>query len=324
MLRYLLLIVLACVFLVRYQGWQGQPVKEAEVNPISGIRQKMQKNLARWLPGDTGPLASGILLGGSEGLSYPAKIAFRQAGLLHITAASGYNVAVVAGWAMAVGTRIWGRRRALGFGIVSTVLYMYLAGISAAVVRAGVMAILTLMAAFMGRKADAGWTLVISCGLMLVARPEWISDIGFQLSVAATAGLIFINTTPGASIIGDFKTTVTAQIATIPLILHHFGNLSIVSPLINCLTLWTVPVVMQVTAVASVLGWLWEPIGFLVSLTAWPLLKYMLEVVGWGATLPGANLQVGKIGWGWVGIYYLTVIIIYNLLRYKLFCNRKE
>jgi competence protein ComEC len=194
---------------------------------------------------------------------------------------------------------------------------MYLAGMSAAVIRAGVMAILTLVAVFTGRKADAGWTLVTACGLMLVWKPEWISDIGFQLSVAATAGLIFINTSPGTSLIGDFKTTIAAQIATLPLILHHFGNLSVVSPVVNGIVLWTVPLVMQITAVASLLGWVWESIGGLVSLAAWPLLKYMTGVVEWAAMWPGANLEVGKIGWGWVGMYYLAVILIYNLSSNK-------
>jgi competence protein ComEC len=158
---------------------------------------------------------------------------------------------------------------------------------------------------------------------MLAIKPDWISDIGFQLSVAATAGLVFINTSPGAGVISDFKTTVTAQITTIPLILHHFGNLSMISPVINCLTLWTIPVIMQVTAMAVAIGWLWDPAGWLLSLTVWPLLKYMLVIVDWGATWPGANLQAGKIGWGWVGLYYMTVIIIYRLLKYKIYFNQK-
>jgi competence protein ComEC len=323
MVRYVLPLVLYSVFLIRYPGVSSRQATEAELNPLTGIRQKMHKELMNWLPGDSGPLASGILLGGNEGLSYSAKAAFRQAGLLHVTAASGYNVAVVAGWAMAVGTRVWGRRRAIGMGFACTVLYMYLAGMSAAVIRAGVMALLTLTAAFLGRRADAGWTLVTACGLMLAIKPDWISDIGFQLSVAATAGLVFINTSPGAGVISDFKTTVTAQITTIPLILHHFGNLSMISPVINCLTLWTIPVIMQVTAMAVAIGWLWDPAGWLLSLTVWPLLKYMLVIVDWGATWPGANLQAGKIGWGWVGLYYMTVIIIYRLLKYKIYFNQK-
>jgi competence protein ComEC len=269
----------------------------------------MQKNLMSWLSGDTGPLASGILLGGNDGLSYSAKLAFQRTGLMHVTAASGYNVVVVAGWAMAMGKLLMGRRKAIVFGIGSVILYMYLAGLSSAVVRAGIMAILTLTAAFWGRKTDAPWILVITALLMLDINPLWISDIGFQLSVAATVGLIFLSGSTSGLLIGDLKTTMAAQIATLPLLMHHFGSLSLVSPLVNLLVLWTIPVIMQISAIAVAIGLVYRPLGGLAALLAWPLLAYLNGIVKWSAGWPGASITVGNISWVWVGIYYLAVIM---------------
>jgi competence protein ComEC len=309
--------LLALIFFVRYQGVGEQTTSGIVVNPAGGIRVMMQKNLIRWLPGDTGPLASGILLGGNEGLSKKAKQAFIRSGIMHITAASGYNVTVVAGWMMALGIRFTGRRKAIWLGVVGTFIYMYLAGLSTAVIRAGVMAVLTLLASFWGRKADAGWTLILTSGLMLCVNPGWIADIGFQLSVAATAGLVWINTVPGKSLLSDFKTTVVAQITTMPLILHHFGSLSVVSPMVNGAVLWAVPPVMQISALASVAGIIWEPAGGILALLAWPLLTFMVRVVEWSASWPGASLSLSRLGWGWVGVYYLVIFLVVKISNKK-------
>ena len=62
--------------------------------------------MEKWLLGDEGGLAVGILWGGGEGLSENGSENFRKAGLTHSIVASGYNVSVVAGWVMAVGVRV--------------------------------------------------------------------------------------------------------------------------------------------------------------------------------------------------------------------------
>jgi len=179
------------------------------------------------------------------------------------------------------------------------------------------MAVLTLLASFLGRKADAGWTLILTSGLMLCVNPGWIADIGFQLSVAATAGLVWINTVPGKSLLSDFKTTVVAQITTMPLILHHFGSLSVVSPMVNGAVLWAVPPVMQISALASVAGIIWEPAGGILALLAWPLLTFMVRVVEWSASWPGASLSLSRLGWGWVGVYYLVIFLVVKISNKK-------
>ncbi len=316
-IRWMAAGLLALIFLVRYQGVREQTISQTAVNPMGSIRMMMQKNLIRWLPGDTGPLASGILLGGNEGLSKKAKQSFIRSGIMHITAASGYNVTVVAGWMMALGIRFVGRRKAIWLGVGGTLIYMCLAGLSTAVIRAGVMAILTLIASFWGRKADAGWTLILACLLMLSVNPAWITDIGFQLSVAATAGLIWINTVPGKSLLSDFKTTVVAQITTLPIILHHFGSLSVISPAVNGAVLWAVPPVMQISALASIAGIIWKPAGSILALLAWPFLTLMVRVVEWSASWPGASLTLSRLGWGWVGVYYLVIFLIIKISNKK-------
>ena len=261
------------------------------------LRVYLQNRIMSWMPGDLGGLASGILLGGNQLLSYDTRQNFTRDGLSHIIAASGFNVVMVSGWLAVLGRKLKRKRLMIFFGLLGTILYMLLAGLSASIIRAGIMSILSFTALIYGRKSDAIWSLVISAVMMILVNPWYILDIGFQLSVMATLGVLL-------STGNELKTIFTVQLFTIPLILHHFGQLSIVAPLANILVIWTVPYIMQLTA----LGLIIPPVLYL----AWPLLSYMLFVANWLSRWSWASLTVGQMNWGWVAIWYLVLAIVYN------------
>jgi len=261
------------------------------------LRVYLQNRIMSWMPGDLGGLASGILLGGNQLLSHDTRQNFTRDGLSHIIAASGFNVVMVSGWLAVLGRKLKRKRLMIFFGLLGTILYMLLAGLSASVIRAGIMSILSFTALIYGRKSDAIWSLVISAVMMILVNPWYILDIGFQLSVMATLGVLL-------STGNELKTIFTVQLFTIPLILHHFGQLSIVAPLANILVIWTVPYIMQLTA----LGLIIPPVLYL----AWPLLSYMLFVANWLSRWSWASLTVGQMNWGWVAIWYLVLAIVYN------------
>lgn len=275
--------------------------------PNKGLFTGIKYSLVRWLPGNAGALAAGIVFGDDSGLGKKVSEQFRASGLSHVVAASGYNVTVVAGAAMAIFNQLVGRKRAIYFGILSSILYVFMAGATAAVVRAGVMAGITLVGLYMGKKADGVRSLVVSMWLMLMLRPEWAIDIGFQLSVAATVGLILAGGRDSVWWKTDLKTAVLAQAMTAPIILHYFGNISMWAPITNVLVLWAVPVIMEISGIAVLLGVIWDGLGMVVVFLAWPLLEYMLAIVGWTASWPGNGLWVEKISWGWVMGYYLAL-----------------
>lgn len=260
------------------------------------LRSKLAKYIRYWLPGDIGGLAVGILLGGSTLLSYELKNAFRNVGLSHIVAASGYNLIFVTGWINAITVKLYGKRWAMWFALVGTILYMFISGMSASIVRAGIMNIISITALYFGRKSDPIWSLILTAVIMIIIDPFIISDIGFQLSVAATAGVLLSTS--------SFGLIILVQALTAPLILHHFGNLSIVAPIANLAVGWTIPLVMQLTTLGLFIG----PILFF----AWPLLQFTIVVVNWLSKLPFASISVGNMGWGWVIVYYITLAIVYN------------
>lgn len=187
---------------------------------------------------------------------------------------------------------------------------MFLAELAPSVVRAGIMAIAALIGLMLGRESDSRWLLILTAAGMLAVNPLLAGDVGWQLSVAATAGLAWLRPQ------GDWGTTLAAQTLTLPLLLYHFGNLSIIAPLANAALLWTVPPIMQVTAIASLVGWVVPLVGQLISYLAWPLLKLLTSSVTWVASWPWSFWEVGRVSWWWVVGYYAVVAILVSRRRF--------
>lgn len=225
------------------------------------------------LPEPMASLAAGILLGIKSQIPREFYDDLVSTGTLHIVAASGYNVSIVAEVLMKVVGGVVSRGVAIGLGILGIITYVVIAGSSAAVVRAGIMGSLTLIAYYFGRPAEARRLLWVAAGSMLMWNPLILVDTGFELSVAATMGILYIG--PWLKTLDDrirmpasvrgfmgnyLYPTLAATLATLPIILWHFGRVSWISPLVNVLILPLVPLIMLLSALTLVLG---QPVAWL-------------------------------------------------------------
>ena len=139
------------------------------------------------------------------------------------------------------------------------------AGASPSILRAAVMASVVLLARESGRSGSAATGLALTVAGMILVDPATVNDVGFQLSVAATAGLLVWSARVGAWFDAhlprrtpawlreSLAVSMAAQAATLPLILFHFGSLSLVSPLANLLIAPLVAPAMLLTALR------WQP-----------------------------------------------------------------
>lgn len=235
--------------------------------------------LEKTLPEPMSSLAEGILLGVRQQMPQDFYDDLVATGTLHIVAASGFNVMIVASVLMVIASQIWRRGVAIGVGVVGIVGYVLLAGASASVVRAGVMGSLTLMAYYLGRPSEAKRLLWFTAAIMLIASPLLILDIGFQLSVVATAGLLYLQPQmkklPNNLFLANYLyPTLTASLATMPIILWHFGQISWISPLVNMLVLPVVPMIMGLSALVllggQLVAWLvYVPLWWVVTVIRW-------------------------------------------------------
>ena len=145
--------------------------------------------LALVLPEPEAGLAAGILIGLRDRVDREVAAAFTTAGVSHVVAISGWNIAIVAAAIGAVAGRL-GRRRRSSSRPLAIVAYVAFAGASPSVLRAGAMAGVVLLARESGRAGLAATALGWAAAILLFVDPRLIGDAGFQLSTLATAGLI--------------------------------------------------------------------------------------------------------------------------------------
>src|SRR6185312_3213398 len=194
-------------------------------------------------------LAGGIAFGRDGNLSEQVYGTFRDTGLAHIVAVSGSNVALVMAVVFFLFVRTLGRRAALLPAALTVVAYIFVAGLSASVMRAGLMALVYLAGAYLGRQQAALAALGAAAIAMTFVQPSAALDLGFQLSLAATAGLIVFGpwirfalesgaARAGLSRIPGLLVRVTslslaASLATMPIVWVNFGRISLISPFAN-------------------------------------------------------------------------------------------
>lgn len=266
------------------------------VGMIGEWREKWVNILEKVMPSPMSSLGAGILLGIKGQMPYEFYQQLVSTGTLHIVAASGFNVMIVAQVLMSLALNFFRRGVAIGMGIVGIAFYVLLAGASASVVRAGIMGSLTLMAYYFGRPAEAKRLLWITAGLMMIVEPRMVADIGFQLSVAATVGLIYLG--PMMTMrsesrdhkyvnrIEGFLTeylhpTLSASLATAPIILWHFGRVSLISPVVNILILPVIPMIMLLTSVIVIVGSVNMSLAYVAGWVAYVPLAWVVVVIDW-------------------------------------------
>lgn len=282
---------------------------------LSDVRFNFMAALGNALPEPHASLASGLLVGGKQGLGDSLLDAFTVAGLVHIVVLSGYNVMIVAESALAA-LSFMARRAALIVAAVVIGLFVLAAGAGSASIRAGLMAGIALFGRATNRRYDAFRGLLAAGLLMVLYNPLLLAfDPGFQLSFIATAGLIFgvPLIVPKLSFIRHellrelVATTIAAQIAVLPLLLYQTGMLSLVALFANVLVLPAVPLAMGLSLVAGVLGLL---VPFAAPVLAYPAylsLSYVVAVAEWSSALPFASVGVPAFPFTVVVVAYVLM-----------------
>ena len=135
-------------------------------------------------------ILKGMLLGKRRGIEEPTIVAFRNSGSLHILAVSGLHVGLIAGVFFLCFSRL-STRAACALTILAVVLYAIVVGFRPSVFRASTMVVLFLFGSIIDRDTDRFNLLSIAALILLLINPAQLWDIGFQLSFAAVASILF-------------------------------------------------------------------------------------------------------------------------------------
>ena len=274
------------------------------------VRRSALEVMRGTLPPTSAALLAGLLLGERGGLPPEVDEGFRRAGVYHVLAVSGFNVALVAGAVWALLSLAGAGRRAAALGAIAGVAaFSLVAGPEPSVLRAAVMAGLVLAALLLDREASVLNGLALAALLILAVRPGDLRDPGFQLSFAATAGIV-LAPIPRGLLAGAVGVSLAAQLAVLPITLGHFNQLSLVGAVTN---LAAVPL----AGVATLLGLLaiaLSPVARVateVLLDAvWPVLLALRAVVALAARVPGALVHLPAPHWSAVACYAAALALL--------------
>lgn len=298
------------------------------LSPLAAFR----KNLITIFSRSLSPASKSLLLGIVFGIrsTMPKDLAenLRTTGVIHITAASGMNVTMVAGAVFFLLAGFLRRQIAIVIGVLFVWSYALLAGFEPSILRASIMSSFAFGASLLGRQNTGILVLVMTATLMLFITPALLTDAGFLLSCFSTLGIMLFGQVLGGgqylvdplqkneagSLFGglrqDIQTTIAAQAGAMPILFAYFGQYNLLSIIVNALILWTIPILMILGAFAALLGLIFQPLAVAVLYMCLPLLFFIEYVVTFFARYP-VFVQFENISIFFVIGYYCLFLAVF-------------
>ena len=244
----------------------------------------------------------------------------QDAGLAHLEATSGLKVVVAAGLIarLLLALRL-GRRPRLVARFATIAAFVLLAGGGAAAFRSALMASAGTLLRGDGRRVTPRLLLALVTVGMLMVEPRLSGDLGFQMSVLGTLGIVELADPiaarlPGPRLVTEpLALTVAAQLLTIPVQAEAFGTVSLVGPLANAVALPLLPAVIALAWPGAALGALSPALGgTLLSAAGW-VAGLIDGVARAAAAVPGAAIHPASWprAWSWcLGLVALIALVV--------------
>lgn len=302
-------------------GYPKLTVIAADQSWLELRRQSFFAGMKTALPEPLASFGLGLLVGVRALIPKDLQTQLTLVGLSHLVAVSGYNLTILIVAAQRLLERL-GRGIALMSSLWLIFGFLVVAGASASIVRASVVAVLALFANYYGRRFEAVALILVAGAVTALLNPGYLTDLGWLLSFLAFFGIMVLAPAvearlgnPKPILVKLFIESFAAQIMTVPLILFIFGQFSIVSPLSNLLVLPLVPLAMLVSFAAGLAGMF---IPAFCGWFAWPaqlVLGFILALVDWLARMPWASRPLSIDAQTMVGMYVLILAGLIAMTR---------
>lgn len=303
-----------------YAGYMWQPLivgqKRAEPgNLVLRVRDFFAERIRKLVPEPEVSLGLSYLLGMKSGLPDDLSENLRVVGLTHIVVASGAHLAILVEIAKKMFGKI-SRFAGVLFSSIFIVAFMILVGWTPSIMRAGVMALLTLMIGYVGRRiAPLRMILMVMAGTLMV-DPSFVMNMGWMLSFASYAGIMLIGPKMVKYFYGQKKpgflgstvtTTLAATMMTLPIVLYYYGQVSLISVIANLLILPTLPYAMGLTFLTGVVSGV-ALVEVVISWCAKTLLDFHIGVVEFFGSMPEFLVKIPAYQ-PWVFLIYIPIVI---------------
>ncbi|MDR0449251.1 MAG: ComEC family competence protein [Rickettsiales bacterium] len=321
-------------------------------NYFQDLRNKIHADIAAHASRNATMLADSLVLGHSRAMTRIEADNIRAAGLAHVFTISGLHMTLLGGWFFFIFNFIFKlfppitrNFSSAKFAAVATwvclAAYLMISGAGVATIRAFSMASLGFLAAILGRRAVSLRILCLCMFALLILRPHYALEAGFQMSFAAAFGLIYFfggnREYEKRTRVQKLKravwlvlaTSLISTIFTMPFVAHHFHAVALYGEIGNllCLTIFSV-VILPLTifgtiasafgsfwlleTAAKVYGFLYEIISFIAGMPS--ALLYVPSIPGWAlalVALGGAFIILMKSRARWLGAAPIVLAVIY-------------
>lgn len=303
-------------------GWEIKEKAHGFTSVLNQARERGSEQFIAYLGQERGGILLGMLLGKKEAIEAEQYQSFQRTGIVHVFAVSGLHIGFLLLFCMLISSFLdLSTRDRTIFSILMVLLYASLVGWPVSVSRASVMAIIGLIAYYLGREKNLLNALGIAGLIICLIDPQAVFKVGFQLSFAATFGLIYLYPAIRRKIKSESKmwdmllVPLAAQLAVVPLIAYHFNLFTPIALISNIfityLAAFTVILGFMAFIFANLIPFLSEVFLIPISLG----IDIIIILVELSKDLPGAYRWVATPSLAVIVIYYLAVAALAYLLN---------
>jgi competence protein ComEC len=306
------------------------------ISYLYSLKNYFTEKISKVVPEPNSSFLAGLIFGAKQSLGEALLDDFQKVGLIHIVVLSGENLTIVAAAILSFVSYFGRKKFSLIFSALGIVIFSAMVGFTTTVLRAGIMALIAIMARYLGRPSDALRALFIAGFLMLAWNPLTLFyDPSFQLSFMAALGLIIWSPIIDLFIINKLNfipqkfglreiisATFAVQIFILPLLIKMSGNFSLISFVANLIILPMVPTVMFFGFITGFVGMIPAGVGLLLS---WPfgfvsylVSEVVIKMTEFFASIPFVNIQIGALPLWIIFIWYLGYGILFWRISSKI------
>ena len=305
------------------------------------VRNRLGRSLSSVIPEPEASLAKALLLGMRSQIPESMRQDFYRSGTSHILAISGLHMAVVGGLVLALAAWIFGRHRPNYLVLTLAVIWLFasMTGMAPPVLRAAIMFSLFIVALWLGRPDSGMSSLALAAAVMVGISPLVLFSVSFQLSCASVAGLILIfrpihrwgekaashdqsaRSTAFRYILNGLAVSFAAVMATLPLLLYHFGAISLLALPATFAAALFLPGAILLTLVTAVLGFVAPPVASVFGWSAWLFLWCMTGLIHAFGSMRFAMVDMGRPGVAVIWAYYSVLAVILAKRRLTLWSS---